>query len=406
MARLNALLITLFAVTSLVGGCARTGEPAHKPEAAPSAPPVVKVAKPERKTLRRILEQPGEIEAFEQTPVFAKISGYVQNIRFDIGDPVKKGAVLAELWAPELDAERKQKEALVEQAEAELKLATHSVAVAEAENRRSRSQFERLARTGKSVLDKETIDESQYGAEASKARLEMAQSDVAVKKARVGVAQANRDQVDAMLQYTRLKAPYDGVVTRRTVDTGHFVQPASGAKAEPIFIVAQTDPVRIFVDVPESDAVLINKGTPAQVRVDALRNREFKGEVHRSSWGLDPKTRTLRTEIDLKNPDGKLRPRMYATAMITVEHPNVLALPVAAVVSQGDHHFCFRVADGKVQRMPVRIGARDANFVEVLKKQKLGKDGGWEDLTGSEEVIITNPASLSDGQAVAAAVGP
>ncbi|MBY0523868.1 MAG: hypothetical protein K2R98_10750 [Gemmataceae bacterium] len=97
---------------------------------------------------------------------------------------------------------------------------------------------------------------------------------------------------------------------------------------------------------------------------------------------------------------------MYATAMITVEHPNVLALPVAVVVSQGDHHFCFRVEDGKVQRMPVRIGARDANFVEVLKKQKPGKDGGWEDLASSEVVITTNPASLSDGQAVAVTTAP
>jgi membrane fusion protein (multidrug efflux system) len=160
--------------------------------------------------------------------------------------------------------------------------------------------------------------------------------------------------------------------------------------------------VRIFVDVPEDAAVLVNDGVKAVVSVEALKGEQFKAKVTRSAWALTPKDkeRTLRTEIDVDNPDGRLRPGMYAYAAIMVEHANVLTLPASAVVTQGEQTFCYRVEDGKAVRVPIKVGFRDGEFVEVGKKQKAGKEGGWEDCTGEEEIIATGAAALTDGQAV------
>src|SRR5205823_4720356 len=160
-----------------------------------------------------------------------------------------------------------------------------------------KSQYERLARVGQSgVLDKETVEETRYGYEAaeagleeveakvksaqaardeSAARLSKARADVSVAEAHLVVARENRDQMKALLQYARLTAPFDGVVTRRSVDTGHFVQPATATKGEALFVVERRDLVRVFVAVPEADAGWVHTGSQATVRVQVLPGQEF-----------------------------------------------------------------------------------------------------------------------------------
>jgi hypothetical protein len=155
------------------------------------------------------------------------------------------------------------------------------------------------------------------------------------------------------------------------------------------------------VDVPENDAVLVADGTPAVVSVQALKGEEFKGEVKRLAWSLDPKGRTLRTEIDLKNKGGRLRPGMYAYSVITVKK-DCLTVPAGAVVHQGDKAFCFFVVDGKAVRTPIMTGFRDAKSVEVLKKRTPGQEGRWEEFTREDQVITERPPSLVDGLAVRA----
>src|SRR5262249_21966960 len=162
------------------------------------------------------------------------------------------------------------------------------------------------------------------------------------------------------LAYTKLTAPYDGVVTRRHINTGDFVQPATGAKGEPLYVVERRDPVRVFVEVPEADAGWVGKGAQARVRVPVLQGPGLAGEVARTSYALDGTARTLVAEIDLPNPNDRLRPGMYASASITAEHPDALTLPAAAVLTQGDvtqgyQSFCFLVDDGKVRRTPVQL---------------------------------------------------
>src|SRR5262249_41622385 len=153
----------------------------------------------------------------------------------------------------------------------------------------------------------------------SAAKLGKARADIAVAEAHLQVAKQNRDQAKTLLQYAKLTAPFDGVVTRRNVATDHFVQPATGTKAEPLFVIERRDIVRIFVEVPEADTGWVNKGAAARIRVQALQGQEFAGQVTRTSYSLDRTARTLVAEIDLPNSKDQLRPGMYVLATITAQ---------------------------------------------------------------------------------------
>jgi RND family efflux transporter MFP subunit len=399
--------------------------------------------KPVRKTLHRAIGQPGQIDAFQQTPLFAKIAGYVKELRVDIGDRVTKDQLLAVLSVPEVDEELAQKAAAVKQSEAEVEQAQKALDAATAhhettqalvqEARAGRSRAAALVKRWKSeldrldsvvqgrVLDRQTLEETRYQYEAARATQEeveakvrsteatekesaaqrdKAQADVGAAQARLQVAQADQRRLQALADYTQIKAPYAGIVFKRFIDVGHFIQPAAsgGAKGEPMFVVVQTNPVRVFVDVPETDSVWISDGLKAGLRVAALPGRDFDGTVTRSGFALDTKTRTLRTEIDIPNPKGELRPGMYAYATIHVEHPQTWTLPATAVIVQGEQAYCFRVENGKAVKTPVQVGLRDAGLVEVFKKQTKTQ---WEDITGQEE-IITAASGMTEGQAVGA----
>jgi hypothetical protein len=186
--------------------------------------------------------------------------------------------------------------------------------------------------------------------------------------------------------------------------------PAAAGKGEPLFIVTQTNPVRIFIDVPETDAGFVKDGDTARIRIQALQGRELTGKVTRNAWALDYSparvARTLRTEIDLDNPDGSLRPGMYVNVTLTLVRDNVLTLPAAALVTHEGQPVCYRVEGGKAVRTPVWVGLSGGGLVEVLKKQvgsAPGKEAAWEDFTGAEVIAISKSAELTDGQAVVAA---
>src|SRR5262249_23497787 len=248
---------------------------------------------------------------------------------------------------------------------------------AEAHQQRAQSQYERLKTAGsKGVLGQEDVEEARLGAEATKAgvaegkaqvrssgadgdasraKWDKARTDVAVAEARLEVARKNYDLAKTLLDYSKIPAPFDGVVTQRNVDTGHFVQPATGSRGEALFTVMRTDVMRVRVEVPEADADWVAKGTSARLRIPALKSYEYSGPVTRTSWALDRTARTLLAEIDVKDPGGQLRPGMYAYATLTAERPNVLTLPVSAVVTEGDvtqgyRTFCYVVENGKEWR--------------------------------------------------------
>ena len=210
-------------------------------------------------------------------------------------------------------------------------------------------------------------------------------------RARAQVSRADEQRVAALVGYTHLTAPYDGVVVVRNANTGDYVQPGTGdesgtrrasgrsAARRPLYVVARTDKVRVFVDVPEMDAGAVTRGTKAQVRVQALNDAEIEATVTRTSWSLRPESRTLRAEIDLPNPDARLLPGMYAYARVLIERKDVRALPLAAVVEIGNQNCCYLYEDGKAVQTPVQTGINDGKWVEVVKKRVKGE---WTDFTG------------------------
>jgi HlyD family secretion protein len=397
-----------------------------------------------------MVDQPGRIEAFEQAPIYAKIPGYVQKVNVDIGSRVRKGDLLAELWVPEVVEQVRQKETLVTQAriaidQAEKTLAVNRASVdtsrsllneAIASRKRAASAFDRWkSESGRmtelvrnKVIDTQTGEETAnqfrvasatleeagakvMSAEAAireaEAKRDKAAADVSAARNNLEVTEADRRQAQAMLNYSRIPAPFDGVVSERHVDTGHFLQPGTsggGTRSEPLFVVVRIDRVRVFLDVPEADAVLVTDGGSARVRVPVLNDQEFIGKVAGSSWSLEPSQRTLRAEIDFDNADGRLRPGMYTHAILDVTQSDALTLPVKAIVTRDGQTFCFRVEDGKAVRMPIHIGVREGTRLEVVKKQlppsEPGEKPRWVNFTGTELIAVTHASELTDGQEV------
>ncbi len=433
-------------VSFSASGCSRVPMGAA-PAAVPDTPAAVAVTviSPQYAVLHREVSQPGAIEAFEETPIFAKVAGYVKEGWKDIGAVLHKGEILAELWVPEREVELRQREALVRQAQSAIEQAQraaeaaeaafHSaeakVAAAEAQRlaaqaryHRMKSQYDRLARM-EQVIHKENIEEAQLGFETaraslaeaeaavkyalafrveSKAHWSKAQADLAVAQDHLDVARQERDYARTMLDYARLLAPYDCVVTQRHINTGDFVQTAAVGKDKPLFVVQRTDLMRIFIQVPENAVPWVQRGAEAQVRVQVLPGQTFTGQVSRTSWSVDPATRTLRAEIDLPNKDGPLRPGMYAYVTLRADVPGRLTLPRSAVATEGDvtrgyQSYCYQVEDGKARRLPIELAAGDSARVEVLKKQP--RPGGpWESFTGTEQIVESNLSEVHDGQTV------
>jgi RND family efflux transporter MFP subunit len=414
---------------AVAAGCERSTEK----QAGHPAQPVtrVEVVRPERQTVRRTVSEPGQLEAYETTPIHAKIAGYVKSWTVNIGSEIKKGQVLAELWVPEVEADLGEKRAAVEQAqarktqaEAAVKVAQSAVASAEArvtevqagikravadlrrwqqEYGRVEQLFNERAQTG-TLLDetrnklhsadaaRDEVRAKVRSAEAAlneaRSELDKARSDVAAAAASIDVARSEARHAEAMLGYARIEAPFDGIVTRRNVDTGDLTRP--GADAEPLFIVARTDPVTITVGVPEGYATEVNPGDGALIKLQAMKGQTVPGKVTRTAWALDPKTRTIRVEIDMPNPGGKLRPGLYAYATVIVEeHKDVLTIPATAVIPDRDEAFCVTVVDGKAVRRRIETGLSDGTRTEVTSG-----------LQASEEVVKAGAASIVEGQTV------
>lgn len=428
--------------------------------------PVVRAVQPTRRTLTRIVGQPSFIEAYEQTSIFPKMTAYVEKWNVDIGDVVTPGQVLATLFVPELIEEHKLKQAqhaldqeVVKQSEKVVQVSRESLAAALAQVKEARANVDRyqadvdrwqsevkrltgLSETG--VVDNQVLLESRRQLKsnlalvsAAKAGVETAQSqslgaqaaldkslqDVRVAQARVTVSKSDVDRLAALVGYLRLTAPYAGIVVSRNANTGDFVLPASGdpsapqrssdqssTRAAPIFVLARLDKVRIFVDVPEADAVYIvsevdragkaagKPVTPASVRVRALSDQVFHAPVTRAAWALNNRTRTLRTEVDLPNLDSRLRPGMYAIGELTITRPDVFTVPTRAVSEIGDQVICFRLVDGKAVRTPVRVGVNDGTSVEVIDWRD--PSGEWIQFTGKETLLDADLSELVDGMEV------
>jgi HlyD family secretion protein len=287
------------------------------------------------------------------------------------------------------------------------------------------------------VVDQQVLDETQRQLRSSQALLEASRAavrtreaqlessdatqdrsktDISVADAKVPVAIAEEQRLAALVDYLTITAPYDGVVLARNVNLGDFVQPASGdpsqgafslgvspSLATPLYLFNRIDPVLFVIGVPEADAAYVAPGSRARVRVPALANHEFPARVTRTSWALNPTSRTLQAQVELPNPQGKFLPGMYAYGSVLIERPDVRALPVSAVTQIGNQTYCYLALDGKAARTPVQTGVSDGTWVEVtgkLVRSAGSSEGTWKAFDGSEAVIYGDLSLLVDGAPV------
>lgn len=336
----------------------------------------------------------GQFMPYQNVELHAKVAGYIKTISVDIGDRVHKGQVLATLEVPELVAQVNEAQASVHRAEEEIARAKSDVTRTQADHVALHANAVRLADTDKArpgLIAQQELDDANAKDRASEAEIEASKSALSAAKQQLEVARANQQHYSALSDYSRITAPYDGVVTWRYADTGALVQAGtSSSSGLPVVTVAEIDTLRLRIPVPESIASRVRLGDPVDVRIQATGER-FSGKVARFTDALDPATRTMQVEIDVPNPKYHLQPGMYADVTLLAGHQaNVLTVPVNAL-ERGHGNGSVLVVDTKdrVQRRQVVTGAEDSNNVEILSGVSEG-----------DRVIIGNLASYQPGQRV------
>jgi membrane fusion protein (multidrug efflux system) len=335
----------------LLCGCGHP--PADAPK--PAAPPMtVQLVKAYRGDITRSVTLPGNVTAWQQATLYAKVGGYLKTITVDKGDEVKEGTLIADIEVPELLADILKSKAEVEVAAVDYKR------VSEAQKK------------APELVTPQTVDDA---------------------RGKFEVAKANLAHDETLLSFSKITAPFSGVVTRRFVDPGAFIPAAtssSTAQNAAIVTLADFSTVRVNVAVPEPEVPFVRKDTPVQVSFQELPGKTFTGKVTRIAYALDDATRTMIAEIDMPNPQRELRPGMYAMVKLGVEkHTDALLIPVEALVMEKANAFAFVVADSKAKKTAIKIGSNDGTKVEVL-----------EGLPPDAAVIEIGKMTLADGQPV------
>jgi len=338
------------------------------------SPPRVEVVRPRRTTVAQRLQTNATLEAFEETDLFAKVSGYLSDVRVDIGDHVKAGQVLAVIDVPEMKQELAEARAQLESKRSSLESARrqldHNKADLALQNALAKDR-EQLGQ-GRGFISDRTLDQVHANADIAKADLGVAEANRDLAASQVDVAAATVEKIKTLLAYTQIVAPFDGVVARRQVNRGDLVQAATATRATPsagsLFTVQRIDTIRVFCDVPESDVPHLHVGDPAIVRPSGFDGKPFIGKVTRFSLRLDPETRNMRTEIDLPNPGERLYPGTYAVVLLEMnQRPDALTVPSVAVGSDGDGNFVYTITDNRITRLAVKTGLTDNGRIEVIE---------------------------------------
>jgi len=355
---------------------------ARATEAAMSAPPLVDVvvAQPLQGLQRLVL--PGQTAAWHASTIYARVNGYVGTWLVDIGDPVKAGQVLAVIETPDLDAQ-------LAAAEAQLQAGRAQVLVRQAEERLGLTTYERWRDSPKGVVSEQEREEKKADYESAVARLKSAQADVGLDAARV-------NQYTALAAFKKVTAPYDGVITTRDIDIGNLVTAGSTSATTPLYMMTQSDPIRIFVDAPQSAAGdLLESNAPVQVETSSGIAREYTGKVTRTSAAINPQARTLRVEVDIPNPKGEFVPGMYVKVGFGLPPRGLVQVPAAALLFRASGPEVARVdQDGHLSFRPVSIGRDDGKVVELASGVAPG-----------ERLALNVSSQISEGQLVRVRTG-
>jgi RND family efflux transporter MFP subunit len=332
------------------------GHPTHSPQSGQNEGQAVdvQVTQATRRALTYRVTLPANIAPLYQTTLYAKVSGYLKWIGPDKGDHVKKDEVLAIIDAPEVEEQ-------YQQAVSDYKI--------------KRLTYERLSKVWAESPDV------------------IAKQDVDVAEAAFQGAKHSMEQREAIRAYTKVRAPYDGTITARFADPGALIQvaTASATGAIPLFTIMDLDTVRIYANVPQDESSWIIPGrTKAAVLVGDAPHQSFTGTVTRTTMALDPSTRSLLVEIDLRNPDHVLRPGTFAHVSLSLrEIPDALVLPAQAVHSGATGHSVFIAEDGQAKSVPIQTGITDGIWIEVVSG-----------LSGDEHVVVVGKRRLIDGAPV------
>lgn len=385
----------LIGVLLMTAGCSR--DEGGRAEAAGGEKVVnVAVSKVVRADLSLGLRIAAEFRPFQEIDVHAKVPGYVKRIYVDVGDRVKKGQTLAVLEVPELQDELNQVAASGRQSEQEVEQAQHELKRAEANYTIAHLTYQRLEgvmKTRPGLLAQQDLDDAEGKDQATEAQVEAAKAGLAAAHESLHAATANRERVQALFDYTKITAPFDGVVTVRYADTGAML--AAGISSEqqalPLVKLSQNGLLRLDIPVPETDVPSVRLGKKIGVGVQAL-NKTFEGTVARFADKVDDATRTMITEIDVPNPNLEIVPGMYAYVSFPVmEKKNALAVPIQAVSREGNKAVAYRVNSGnRIEVLPVTLGIETRSQIEVLSG-----------LSEGDRVVVGNTSQLRQGQIVA-----
>jgi RND family efflux transporter MFP subunit len=351
--------------------------------AAAGAAPLVDVvaAQPVGAVQRLVL--PGFTAAWHASTIYARVSGYVGNWYVDIGDRVKAAQVLATIETPELDAE-------LAAAKAQLQAGQAQVLVRKAEAELGLTTYERWRDSPKGVVSDQEREEKKADYDSAVARLKSAQADLALAEARV-------NQYQALTAFKKVTAPYAGVITVRDIDIGNLVTAGSTSATTPLYVMSQNDPIRIFVDAPQSAADdLINSQLPVEIRTSGGVARQYAGKVTRTSNAINPQARTLRVEVDIPNPKDEFVPGMYVKVGFGLPARGLVQVPAAALVFRASGPQVALVdSTNKVHFRPVVIGRDDGSMVELASGVAAG-----------DRLALNISSQISDGEPVRVQNGP
>jgi RND family efflux transporter MFP subunit len=386
------LWMAAFCGTAIIATC--SCREAVRVEAQASVPTVA-VAKAGYEDLSDDLVLTAEFKPFQEIDVMAKVAGYVKKIYVDVGDRVSQGQLLASLEIPEMGDDMVKAQASVERSGSEVARAKDEVQRAESAHQMAHLSFERLDAVSKSrpgLVAQQEIDDARGKDLVAEAQVAAAKSGLASAIQQVGVNKAEQGRAKTMFDYTRVTAPFAGVITRRYADTGSMIQAgtASQTQAMPLVKLSQNSLLRLILPVPESAVPRVHVGQRVDVRVPTL-DRNFPGKVARFSEKVQASTRTMDTEVDVENVNLLLVPGMYAEVNLRLRsRERALSIPLSAVEADAGGSRVLLVGDaGRLEVRKVGLGMETANFVEV-------RSG----LTVGDLVVIGNRGGLQPGQQV------
>jgi RND family efflux transporter MFP subunit len=380
---------TAIAIAAATVGCNRIA-PTPEPEAEKSTAPnaKVEVAEAQPITLESFIVVPTSVEGYEQSPVMPKIDGYIRTVAVNIGDEVKAGQTLIEIEVPELNFATQAAEQLVNRAKADALVRAAELRAAQAKLKEQQalvelrgSEHARIARlVSGGSLKRQKLEEAQFALLSAKSslasvtdQLEVARARVDMSAKEIAVAQAQHEQAKAMAGYQRITAPFDGVITKRSIDPGTYVQHANrGGSTKPMLIIAQNQKVRAVVHLTMKQAGQLDLNDPAVLTVEDQPGKSFHGKVSRYAKSYDVGTRMMRAEVDLDNPinadTGRrlLRPGTYGSLKITVASKTGPAVPKTAIKEFRGAKFVTVVGpDGLCHEVQVETSIENDRFISI-----------------------------------------